>query len=83
MPSYANSINGAIAGSTAGFLTTPMDVLKTRRMTFQTTSTSAIDLAKSILQTEGVKGFFKGATVRIMYLSVGGSAFFGIYEKAK
>lgn len=35
------------------------------------------------MKTEGTKGFFKGATVRIMYLSIGGSAFFGIYEKSK
>ena len=31
-----NSVNGSIAGATSGFLTTPLDVLKTRQMTFQT-----------------------------------------------
>lgn len=31
----SNSINGAIAGTTAGFFTTPMDVVKTKSMTFQ------------------------------------------------
>jgi hypothetical protein len=40
-------------------------------------------LLVKIHSQEGIKGFFKGASVRIMYLSVGGSAFFGIYEKAK
>ena len=35
VPGYLNSINGAIAGAIAGFLTTPLDVLKTRLMTFQ------------------------------------------------
>ena len=36
IPGFLNSINGSIAGSTSGFLTTPLDVLKTRQMTFQT-----------------------------------------------
>eukprot|EP00354_Favella_ehrenbergii_P004949 CAMPEP_0170471376 /NCGR_PEP_ID=MMETSP0123-20130129/13602_1 /TAXON_ID=182087 /ORGANISM="Favella ehrenbergii, Strain Fehren 1" /LENGTH=75 /DNA_ID=CAMNT_0010738975 /DNA_START=427 /DNA_END=657 /DNA_ORIENTATION=- len=38
VPSLVNSVNGSIAGATSGFLTTPLDVLKTRRMTFQTDS---------------------------------------------
>jgi hypothetical protein len=34
LPAYANSLNGATAGSISGFLTTPFDVLKTKKMTF-------------------------------------------------
>ena len=36
LPKIVNSVNGSIAGATSGFLTTPLDVLKTRQMTFQT-----------------------------------------------
>jgi hypothetical protein len=35
------------------------------------------------LQEDGIKGLFRGASIRMMYLSVGGFAFFGIYEKSK
>lgn len=34
LPGLVNSVNGSIAGATSGFLTTPLDVLKTRQMTF-------------------------------------------------
>ena len=30
LPGLVNSVNGSIAGATSGFLTTPLDVLKTR-----------------------------------------------------
>ena len=84
LPGWINSINGSIAGSTSGLLTTPMDVLKTKRMTFQTEQHLSITGAISkILAEEGIKGLFRGASVRMMYLSVGGFAFFGMYEKSK
>ena len=34
IPGYLNAVNGAISGAISGFLTTPLDVLKTRLMTF-------------------------------------------------
>ena len=40
-------------------------------------------LGKSILAEEGVKGLFRGATMRMMFLTVGGTAFFGIYEHSR
>jgi hypothetical protein len=35
---------------------------------------------KTILKEEGIKGLYRGAGIRMIYLGVGGSAFFGIYE---
>ena len=91
LPGIVNSINGAIAGSTSGFLTTPLDVLKTRRMTFQSTGDSTGKNKQmsieaeigAIIADEGVSGLFKGATMRMMYLTIGGFAFFGVYENAR
>ena len=38
---------------------------------------------RAIVSEEGVKGLFRGATVRMAYLTVGGFAFFGMYENSK
>ncbi len=34
LPGWINALNGAVAGSFAGFTVTPFDVLKTKLMTF-------------------------------------------------
>ena len=80
-----NAINGSLAGSIAGFTVTPIDVLKTRLMTHDLNkeSVKARDLLKSIYKENGLPGLFRGASIRVMYLSFGGSAFFGIYEVVK
>lgn len=76
---------GSVAGSFSGFIVTPFDVLKTRLMTLDVKAEkiSTIQLAKQIVSEDGIKGLYKGATIRMMYLCVGGFAFFGIYEKIK
>ena len=36
-----------------------------------------------IYAENGIAGLYKGATIRMMYLCVGGFAFFGMYEQFK
>ena len=74
-----------MAGSFAGFTVTPFDVLKTRLMTFsvQEQTPSTLSVFQEILREEGLRGLYRGAMMRMIYLGVGGSAFFGIYEKVK
>ena len=80
-----NALNGAIAGSFAGFTVTPFDVLKTKLMTYSVKeeTPSTLNVLKEILKEEGVRGLYRGAGMRMIYLGVGGSAFFGIYEKVR
>jgi solute carrier family 25 S-adenosylmethionine transporter 26 len=76
------SICGAKSGGIAAFLTTPIDVIKTRIMT-QDSSFSLnkiIPTAKSILYNEGFLQFFSGVHVRMTYISIGGMIFFGTNE---
>ncbi len=40
-------------------------------------------IGRQILAEEGVGGLFRGASMRMLFLFVGGSAFFGIYERAR
>lgn len=87
---------GAVSGGTAAFLTTPLDVVKTRIMLQRKVSRDgAVDRIKGaireIVEEPARPGdrfgptqkFFRGATTRVIWISLGGSIFFGTYEQVK
>jgi len=64
-----NFLSGAGAGVLAASLTTPIDVVKTRRQMSLTTAeqhypTSSIAILRTIFQDEGIGGLFKGVIPR-------------------
>ena len=66
---------GAVAGGLAAAATCPIDVWKTRLMLGNPNATIL-----SIGRTEGVSALFSGVVPRVLWISVGGSVFFGAYE---
>lgn len=75
---------GAIAGGTSAFLTTPLDVAKTRVILAENHSHMATvnirQALKSIWNQNGLKGLFSGAIPRVLWISIGGAIFLGGYE---
>lgn len=66
---------GAVAGGLAAAITCPIDVWKTRLMLGNPDATIL-----SICRTEGIAALFSGVVPRVVWISVGGSVFFGAYE---
>ncbi|KAI0724487.1 mitochondrial carrier [Cerioporus squamosus] len=61
--------SGALSGTTAALITSPFDVLKTRRqamlMSATTKTTSSLGLTAEILRTEGIGALYAGIVPRI------------------
>lgn len=74
-------LSGCISGVVAGFITTPIDVIKTRMMvnTVKEYEIMLTDWFMKIVREEGVKSLFKGCFVRVLYLGLGGMLYFGTY----
>ncbi|GJQ15436.1 hypothetical protein GpartN1_g7227.t1 [Galdieria partita] len=79
---------GCLAASIGGFLTCPLDVVKTRVMTSPFGSGGVplrnirwviVDVAKK----EGISGFFRGVIPRVVQLGLMGSLFFTVFETCK
>jgi solute carrier family 25 S-adenosylmethionine transporter 26 len=66
---------GAVAGGLAAAATCPVDVWKTRLMLGDANAS-----IWSIWQKEGIRALFSGVAPRVIWISVGGSVFFGAYE---
>ena len=80
------TVLGATAGGITGFVTTPLDVIKTRLMTDTCTIKplrGVVDCGTRIVREEGAKALFRGASPRVAWISLGGGAFFGVLESAR
>lgn len=76
------AIAGSIAGGIAAFITTPLDVLKTRLMLHHS-PIGLGELASKIVNEDGYRAFWRGAGPRTLWISAGGAIFLGTYEIAK
>ncbi|KAK9746401.1 Mitochondrial carrier protein [Popillia japonica] len=79
---------GAIAGGISAAVTTPLDVVKTRIMladkTLAASGTLTVrNMMKVVYKEKGMTGLFAGFTPRVMWITIGGYIFFGVYDFAK
>jgi len=92
---FQNARNGAVAGSIglilikyegiifclAGFLTTPVDVAKTKLMTQRDGYyKNLFDCLNKVAREEGFGSLFKAAHIRVFNITFGGMVFFSSYE---
>jgi len=75
-----NFANGSVAGIITTFATQPFDVIKTRSQNAKGTST--VEAVKSVLVDYGVRGFWKGTTMRLGRTVFSGGILFTSYEAA-
>ncbi|KAF8865491.1 mitochondrial carrier [Acephala macrosclerotiorum] len=90
------AISAGSAGSIAAIITTPVDVVKTRIMLSAAgedseaeakkqgvTRKSSLTVAKEIMAESGVKGLFRGGTLRAAWTALGSGLYLGVYESGR
>ncbi|XP_041348608.1 S-adenosylmethionine mitochondrial carrier protein-like [Gigantopelta aegis] len=84
---WQSGICGALAGGIAAGITTPLDVAKTRIMLAEKSSKiaqgSILYTLRQIRLQRGIKGLFAGVVPRVIWISIGGAIFLGVYEEVK
>ena len=74
-----NFANGAVAGIITTYATQPFDTLKTRSQSAKGAST--VDAFRSVLADDGVRGFWRGTTMRLGRTVFSGGILFTVYEQ--
>ncbi|KAL8703092.1 MAG: hypothetical protein Q9201_003729 [Fulgogasparrea decipioides] len=75
-----NFANGAVAGTVTTYATQPFDTIKTRSQSAKGAST--VDAFRSIIADGGVRGFWRGTTMRLGRTVFSGGILFTVYEHA-
>ena len=75
-----NFANGAVAGTATTLLSQPFDTIKTRSQS--AVGASTVDAFRSIIVDHGLRGFWKGTTMRLGRTVFSGGILFTVYEKA-
>lgn len=85
--SWQAAVCGAFAGGVAAFVTTPLDVAKTRIMLAKVGTSTASGNIPLVLwevwRSRGITGLFAGSIPRMTSISLGGFIFLGAYEKVR
>ncbi|KAF5289727.1 hypothetical protein FQA39_LY03644 [Lamprigera yunnana] len=84
--SFEVALCGSLAGGTAAAVTTPLDVVKTRIMLSNKTSKKYLRISTTFLtiyKEKGMKGLFAGFVPRVIWITLGGCIFFGVYDFSK
>ena len=74
-----NFANGAVAGIVTTYATQPFDTIKTRSQSAKGAST--MDAVRSVMADEGVRGFWRGTTMRLGRTVFSGGILFTVYER--
>jgi solute carrier family 25 (mitochondrial citrate transporter), member 1 len=69
---------GAVAGTITVYATQPFDTIKTRAQGIS--KVGSVSLVRDILATSGVRGFWRGSTMRLGRLVFSGGIVFTVYE---
>lgn len=80
--------SAAVAGSFSAWITTPIDVVKTRIMLAageekegdRKTRKTGWTVGKEVLRDEGMRGLFRGAALRSVWTAMGSGLYLGCYE---
>lgn len=82
-----NAASAGCAAASAGSLTTPIDVVKTRVMLAAGDEAAGRKgyggIVQEIWEKEGLKGFFRGGGIRVVWMVIGSGLYLGTYEGAK
>ncbi|KAJ5690311.1 hypothetical protein N7462_004703 [Penicillium macrosclerotiorum] len=70
---------GALAGVVTVYATQPFDTLKTRAQSVQ--GAGLMEAAQSVMHEYGVRGFWKGSSMRLGRLLLSGGIVFSVYEQ--
>jgi solute carrier family 25, member 33/36 len=86
---YGRLISGGAAGTVASCITNPLEVIKTRLQASASTTasatraTGALQIARQIMRTDGVSGFFRGLPPTLLGIIPSRSAYFYAYSRCK
>lgn len=83
LTSASSALCGAVSGSIAAAITTPLDVAKTRIMLAEAADGRNINMGPvlvRIYRENGIRGLFLGVVPRVTWIFIGGGIFFGFYE---
>ncbi|KAJ5485422.1 hypothetical protein N7539_005410 [Penicillium diatomitis] len=70
---------GALAGIVTVYATQPFDTIKTRAQSVQ--GAGIVDAVSSVMRDYGIKGFWKGSSMRLGRLFLSGGIVFSVYEQ--